>query len=584
MPHTPPVLPDKLAAWPVMTRWFAPGLLLKLGWRVAVSEMFGQYADGRLMVAALDPVADAAHVARATAHVVDGTDEAFAPDEDGALWIDYVADLGDGFDSTYAIASLLARETLDVDGCRTKRGRLLVMGGDEVYPTATSENYQRRLRDPYDWAFPDPDPASDKGPLVFAIPGNHDWYDGLVLFLGLFTRRERLHLGGWRSRQARSYFALQLTQDWWIWAVDAQLDDTIDQPQRDYFAAIARAMPSGARVILCGPEPGWLYTRDPGSMSLSVYNTIGGILVGRCPGATIELVLSGDTHHYSRYVADPSGVQFVTSGGGGAFLQSTHQARPEIAINRGDPDVALDWAGGDTLKLARDAQTGAESLYPSREKSRRMLRAVIAFAVVNPGFSLAMGGFYMLSSLIGFAVGDAATTLLSFIATALAFFAYTWRQEGARLRVGLISALNGAAHAGAFLVLNVFARETLALAPFSPVVASCAQLAAMLVLGGGVAGALFGLYLYVSSRYLDINHNDAASAMRRNSYRHFLRIRIKGDEATIYPVGLETIPQRTQWRKNTNKSADNPSEYVAEPPLEPRLIESPVVVRAQGRA
>jgi hypothetical protein len=33
------------------------------------------------------------------------------PDEDGEMWFDYVADLGDGFDATYAIAWLLARKS-----------------------------------------------------------------------------------------------------------------------------------------------------------------------------------------------------------------------------------------------------------------------------------------------------------------------------------------------------------------------------------------------------------------------------------------------------------------------------------------
>jgi hypothetical protein len=31
------------------------------------------------------------------------------PDEEGAIWVDFAADLGDGFDSTYAVASLLAQ-------------------------------------------------------------------------------------------------------------------------------------------------------------------------------------------------------------------------------------------------------------------------------------------------------------------------------------------------------------------------------------------------------------------------------------------------------------------------------------------
>jgi len=61
MPIKPPVSLEQLKNYPTMTRWFHPGLLLKLLWRVVVSDLFGQYADRRLMVAALDtevPVTD----------------------------------------------------------------------------------------------------------------------------------------------------------------------------------------------------------------------------------------------------------------------------------------------------------------------------------------------------------------------------------------------------------------------------------------------------------------------------------------------------------------------------------------------
>jgi len=58
-----------------------------------------------------------------------------------------------------------------------------VMGGDEVYPHANSTFYTKQLLNPYAWAFPDPEPKRLNGPPVYAILGNHDWYDGLVLFL-----------------------------------------------------------------------------------------------------------------------------------------------------------------------------------------------------------------------------------------------------------------------------------------------------------------------------------------------------------------------------------------------------------------
>lgn len=269
-----PVSLEQLKQYPVMTSWFAPGLLAKLLKRVVVSEMFGQYADRRLLVAALDPVKDEELTLRAR-QFFPGTpfaDESqrpptvFTPDQDGAIWIDFVADLGDGFDSTFAVASLLARDKLTADGHTLPRGQLLVMGGDEVYPNADPKFYHEQLINPYAWAWPDLSPKSLAGPPVYAIPGNHDWYDGLVLFLAYFTRKwPHTHLGSWRTWQRRSYFALQLTKTVWIWGMDAQLADDVDQPQKDYFDTIAKSMEPHSKIILCGPEPGWLYTLQNGN-------------------------------------------------------------------------------------------------------------------------------------------------------------------------------------------------------------------------------------------------------------------------------------------------------------------------------
>src|SRR5215471_14601890 len=383
MPATAPPPLEELAKYPTMTRWFRPGLLAKLLWRVIVAELFGQYADRRLIVAALDTVSDDELVERAQQFAPgSGNDDCtLSPDPEGAIWIDYVADLGDGFDATYAIASLLAQETLTMGGQVTRRGQILIMGGDEVYPNASPETYRRQLRDPYDWAFPDPDPQSVKGPPVYAIPGNHDWYDGLVQFLALFSRREHLHLGGWRTHQRRSYFALQLTPTWWVWAVDAQLDDDIDQPQKDYFVTIAKKMPERSNLILCAPEPGWQYTLKQGNKSFSITDYVAWIAVEHCKGVQIPLVISGDTHHYSRYLGDDGMTQFVTSGGGGAFLHPTHQLADTVNIHRPDDDIM--WLGGrvKTLSLAENPAPDGEdgkvaphkACYPTRRESLWML-------------------------------------------------------------------------------------------------------------------------------------------------------------------------------------------------------------------
>ena len=136
------------------------------------------------------------------------------------MWLDHVADLGDGFDPTYTVARLLAADAVEVDPpegtqgapLHLPRGRLLVLGGDEVYPTPSSTGYEDRTKGPYRAALPPG--AVDPAPFLVALPGNHDWYDGLTAFLRLFAQRRPL--GGWRTAQTRSYFAVELPQRWWL--------------------------------------------------------------------------------------------------------------------------------------------------------------------------------------------------------------------------------------------------------------------------------------------------------------------------------------------------------------------------------
>src|SRR5262249_28783363 len=87
-----------------------------------------------------------------------------------------------------------------------------------------------------------------------------------------------------------------------------------------------------------------------------------------------------------------------------------------------------------------------------------------------------------------------------------------------------------------------------------------------------------GMYLYVSSRFLNMNHNDAFISMRLKTHRNFLRMRIKDEEVTIYPIGLTNIPQRGDWRVNSEKKGCPPPAYVPVKDLVPHLIEGPSVV------
>ena len=215
-----------------MVRWFDPHQLLDTAVRVVVSGIFSSYADKRELQARLP---------------------AEVPDRSAAhdLWFDYVADLGDGWNSTYTVARLLAAEELKLDwngeAHVTERGRILVMGGDQVYPVPKAVEYENRTIGPYRAALPC---APGEAPELFAIPGSHDWYDGLVNFTSIFCRSH--DIGGWRTSQGRSYFALKLPNGWWLWGVDIQFGASLDEVQLQYFSDVAaNQLQPGDRIILC---------------------------------------------------------------------------------------------------------------------------------------------------------------------------------------------------------------------------------------------------------------------------------------------------------------------------------------------
>ena len=260
--------------------WLNPVLLAGTAVRVLLAELFGAYLDKRELQDAL--VAD----------LYDERPPAGDPEE---MWLDYVADLGDGFDGTYSIAYLLAQRELIVEGTVLPRASAVVMGGDQVYPTASGTQYENRFKGPYRAALPEAPPDGPR-PTLYALPGNHDWYDGLTAFLRLFARVEEGHIGGWRTRQHRSYFALRLPHRWWLFAIDVQFGAYLDEPQLRYFRQMATRLDPGDRVILCPPSPNWVH--EP-----AAYTTIDYFIrrILKPTGAEIRVIVAGDLHHYARY-------------------------------------------------------------------------------------------------------------------------------------------------------------------------------------------------------------------------------------------------------------------------------------------
>jgi hypothetical protein len=335
---------------PRMVSWYDPRLLARIGIRTLVSSVFGQYADQRLMQAVTDTAEDQELVGRYDYCAPPGSDpqRCLATDATGAYWIDYIADVGDGFEPTYALAYLLAQDSLEVRGAgKLRHGDILIMGGDQCYPQATREEYRSRLLLPFNWAFSVAEPDR----RLFAIPGNHDWYDGLTAFDSLFcSSRDKLShakgnvIGGWRCQQHRSYWAIRLPYNWWIWGADIQFSKYLDSAQVNYFERVAEQMGANDNLIICLAEPSWLLADLQGQDEEENFFKI--TTIARKRGARVVAVIAGDWHHYNRYYAHELDIHFMTSGGGGAFLHPTHVLRNAISVRWPEQPDGTDAAGG----------------------------------------------------------------------------------------------------------------------------------------------------------------------------------------------------------------------------------------------
>lgn len=566
-----------------MVDWYDVRQLASTGLKTMISGIFGNFADKREMEAALSPNA--------------GSYDAFEKDE---VWVDYVSDLGDGFDSTYTVAYSLAQQQLVIDGKPLQQGDLLIMGGDAVYPTPEASEYENRLQGPYNAAFPwkkhdaataNPPGSNPHTRKLFVLPGNHDWYDGLGNFIKLFCQKRSL--GRWLTEQERSYFAVKLPHKYWLIGIDVQLNADIDLPQMEYFRKIlaTEKFEEGSRVILCTAEPSWVYYswNDANKSHARIQFFIDRVLYGdeKCPyyqknkNLRIAAILTGDLHHYSRYEQvqqkTQQVTQLVTAGGGGAFTHPTHFLRQEIQLGDKTDTRQTGWAGAFDATLKKE--------YPSPAQSKSLAWWNLAFPFYSIHMWIFFGVFHLFTTWLlqsGSNDGNTFLNVVPHVSTlgelcrciyhhirfspsvvflnallvlGLALFAdvETGKKKWARyvgLAHGLLQLLVFYLAIWLFGEINIDRLGMEVADPWQVLLFAVE----MLVVGGGTATALFGLYLLVSTLVIRNHPTEAFSSFRWTGYKNFLRIHITASKATVYAVGIQKVA--TQWEEQkTDKYA-----------------------------
>jgi hypothetical protein len=547
-----------------MVRWLDPHQLVDTAVRVLLSGVFSAYADYR-EVQALEP-----------AEMPDRSEQA-------DLWLDYVADLGDGWNSTYTVARLLATEGLKLDWegetYATERGRILVMGGDQVYPVPKAVEYQNRMLGPYQAALPC---AVGEAPELFAIPGSHDWYDGLVNFTSIFCRKR--WIGGWKTAQRRSYFALKLPNRWWLWGVDIQFGSYIDEAQLRYFAGVALDhVEPGDRIILCTAKEVDSGRKDTEIHSDRDLEFLEREVITAC-GARLVLYVKSGKHYYARYEQDNGPRQHIASGGGGAFLHPTHNL-PE----------RMDLPGAEGPVPYRKART-----YPSPEVSKRLRRRIWLLAPYNLPLAGVFGAIQvLLAFMLGLhlrdrhvalglsdllnAVWESPTLFLLIplvIVSLVGMVRFAHDARGLRrFLVGTVHTALQLASAAGFMIASSWLSSAFGLRGAWSLVAFFG----LIFVVGGIGG-MVGMsgYLWVANCF-GLHGTEGYAAQHHQDLKHFLRLHIQADgDLTIYPIGVDRVGRK--WTLCPDAPAQAPwfAPHGAEP--EPHLIEKPITISGIGRA
>ncbi|MFC7911338.1 metallophosphoesterase family protein [Streptomyces nigra] len=290
-----------------------------------------------------------------------------------------IGDTGEGDDPQYAVVPGLLREGRDT--------RFAILASDVIYPVGGADDYGPKFFRPY----------QDYRAPIYAIPGNHDWYEDLTAFMRVFCddapplppepaprplSRARLRSLLWHrpregdgqrldeARKLRSAPDQLASQPGPYWAIDAGpvrivgidtgLLGTLDAEQGAWLREVSK-----------DPRPKILITGSPlyvdgehHPCAIEGGGTVDDIV--RDPAHRYVAAIGGDIHNYQRYpvrVGDRT-IQYVVAGGGGAFMHATHTIPKVDVAGVGEADFRCYPLRGDSLAFY-------STLYGRRLRLRR---------------------------------------------------------------------------------------------------------------------------------------------------------------------------------------------------------------------
>jgi hypothetical protein len=260
----------------------------------------------------------------------------------GSISVIVMGDTGEGDGSQYALVPGLLKEGGDSD--------FLFILSDVIYPAGGINEYENKFYRPYkDYLQP-----------IYAIPGNHDWYDDLTGFMfhfcgrddpapnvagpgsgwkrflrRLFWRRPRRGdemaiarmqamraLPSQQAHQPGPYVAIDAGPVLLV-GIDTGITGGMDRDQGEWLRRISSHSPK-PKILLTGKPLRVNGQLHPGRIE-------GGGTVDEIVQAAEHnyiAAIGGNVHNYQRYpvtLEDGRTIQYIVSGGGGAFMNETHK-------------------------------------------------------------------------------------------------------------------------------------------------------------------------------------------------------------------------------------------------------------------
>jgi hypothetical protein len=260
-----------------------------------------------------------------------------------------LGDTGEGDKSQYAVVPGALKAGGDTD--------FMIIASDVIYPVGSANDYPNKFFRPYQ-GYPGP---------IFAVPGNHDWYDNLGGFMRIFCGVSgRPDPGPWRgpfravarllwrhpdtpdeaaldeARKLRGAPGQQAGQPAPYWAIETPSLRVIGI-DTGILGGIDREQGEWLRRVSAGPTPKLLVTGKPIHVDAKHHpgpieggGTVDEIV--RDPANNYVAAIGGDIHNYQRYPVRVGErvIEYIVSGGGGAFMHATHTIPRQTAVDEDD--------------------------------------------------------------------------------------------------------------------------------------------------------------------------------------------------------------------------------------------------------